>query len=135
YETAKMLFQDERMSDDLPFGSRGGLAVRHHFPQDGEYSVKLTLKKNYTDYVVGLDEPQDLDVRLDGHLIKRFTVGGERRGHPPPSSYAGNIFGDAEWESYAHTADAALEVRFPTKAGTRVVGVSFVDRPAEIEGI
>ena len=29
------------MSEDLPFGSRGGAAVRHTFPLDGEYVLKL----------------------------------------------------------------------------------------------
>ena len=29
--------QNDRMSEDLPFGSRAGVAVRHHFPLDGEY--------------------------------------------------------------------------------------------------
>ena len=36
--------------------------------------------------------------------------------------------GDARWEAYAREADANLEVRFPAKAGRRVVGVSFVRR-------
>ena len=36
----KYLKQDQRVSDDLPFGSRGGLAVRQNFPVDGEYVVK-----------------------------------------------------------------------------------------------
>ena len=35
------LGQDDRMSEALPFGSRGGIAVRHHFPLDGEYRVKF----------------------------------------------------------------------------------------------
>jgi len=34
YDTPRLLYQDDRMSDDLPFGSRGGLAVRHYFPLD-----------------------------------------------------------------------------------------------------
>ena len=36
-----LLVQDDRMSDDLPFGSRGGLAFRHQFPVDGEYEVQF----------------------------------------------------------------------------------------------
>ena len=34
--------QDERV-DDLPFGTRGGLAVRSEFPVDGTYTVKVEL--------------------------------------------------------------------------------------------
>ena len=32
YPVSPLLVQDGRMSDDVPFGSRGGAAVRHHFP-------------------------------------------------------------------------------------------------------
>ena len=34
YTLSKYLRQNERMSEDLPFGSRGGMAVRHNFPAD-----------------------------------------------------------------------------------------------------
>ena len=37
------LAQNDRVSEDLPFGSRGGIAVRHYFPLDGEYSIKIRL--------------------------------------------------------------------------------------------
>ena len=35
--------QDTRLSDDLPVGSRGGIAIRHHFPLDGEYVLTIRL--------------------------------------------------------------------------------------------
>ena len=47
------------MSEDLPFGSRGGLAVRHHFPLDGEYVIKIDLSRN-------LDGAQIRGVHRDG---------------------------------------------------------------------
>ena len=74
-----MLVQDDRLSEDLPFGSRGGAAIRHYFPADGEYTVKIRLQTNLYDYIRGLGEPHQLEVRLDGARVKRFTVGGERR--------------------------------------------------------
>ena len=37
--------QDDRQSEDLPLGSRGGIAVRHHFPVDGEYFIKVRLQR------------------------------------------------------------------------------------------
>ncbi len=136
YKVPILLVQDDRMSDDLPFGSRGGIAIRHHFPVDGEYDIKIRLHRNYVDYVRGLGSRNELDVRLDGVLVKRFTFGGDqplvRR---PPASYAGNIFGDPEWEEYALFADADLEVRFSAQAGPRVVGVSFVRSFAELDGV
>jgi hypothetical protein len=33
--------QSDRASDDLPFGSRGGLLVQHYFPVDGEYTFRI----------------------------------------------------------------------------------------------
>ena len=65
YRTPPLAAQDDRMSEDLPFGSRGGLAVRHHFPVDGEYVIKMRLQRTYTDIIRGLAEPHRLEVRLD----------------------------------------------------------------------
>src|SRR5262249_28066924 len=45
------VMQDDRQSDDLPFGSRGGLAIRHDFPVDGEYLIKVRLQRQYQDYI------------------------------------------------------------------------------------
>ena len=136
YTVPILMLQDDRMSDDLPFGSRGGIAIHHHFPVDGDYDLQIRLHRNYVDYVRGLGTRQELDVRLDGVLVKRFAFGGDQ---PlvtrPPASYAGNIFGDPEWEEYALFADADLEVRFPAQAGPRVVGVSFVRKLAEPDGV
>ena len=137
YKVPILLHQDDRMSQELPFGSRGGLAVRHYFPVDGEYLIRIRLHRNYVDYIRGLGRAHQLWVRLDGAVIRQFTVGGEGhdRGKQPPESYAGNISGDPEWEEYALFADAGLEVRFSAEAGPRVVGVSFVRNLAEPEGV
>jgi mono/diheme cytochrome c family protein len=129
------LLQDGRMSDDLPFGSRGGVAVHYYFPTDGDYSLKIVLQKSYNDYVRGMGTHQVIDVRVDGAIVKKFPVGGEAKGRPTPASFAGNIFGDPEWERYVLTADAGLDVRFPAKAGPRIVSVSFERAEFEREGI
>jgi hypothetical protein len=131
------LVQDDRTSEALPFGSRGGTVIRYLFPLDGEYSIKVVLKRQLYLYLLGMGEPHQIDVRLDGVLIKRFTVGGEGQGKgmTAPESFAGNTQGDPEWEVYMHTADAGLEVRVPVKAGTREVGVSFVTKYREPEGV
>ena len=134
-----LLYQDDRLSEDLPFGSRGGIAIRHRFPVDGEYSVRLRLQRTYTDYIRGLGTPQHLDVRVDGGLVARFTVGG---GAPPhataaPASFAGNtpLFGHPDWETYVLGADEDLQARFDAEAGERVVGVSFERKLWETEGV
>jgi hypothetical protein len=135
FKVERDMVQDERMSDELPFGSRGGTAVTYQFPVDGEYLFKIELKRQLYDYIVGMGEPHQLDVRLDGVLLKRFTVGGEGKGMTTPENYAGNTPGDPEWEKYMLTADRGLEVRAPVKAGPHLVGVSFVRRLWEGEGI
>src|SRR5262245_14632522 len=129
------LVQDERTSDDLPFGSHGGTAIRYHFPLDGEYQIKILLRRQLYLYIIGMGEPHQVDIRLDGALIKRFEVGGKSKGMTMPESFAGNTQGDPGFEEYMHTADAGLEVRLPVKAGTHDVGVSFVRRFWEPEGV
>ena len=129
------LAQDDRISEDLPFGSRGGTSIRYQFPLDGEYSIKVVLKRQLYLYLMGMGEAHQIDVRLDGALIKRFTVGGEGKGRTAPESFAGNTQGEPDWEVYMHTADAGLEVRTPVKGGTHQVGVSFVSKHWEPEGV
>jgi hypothetical protein len=135
YKVSPLKAQDDQASEELPFGSVGGLAIRRYFPVDGEYSVKITLQKTYVDYVRGIGEPHVLEVRLDGRLLQRFTVGSKDKGRPAPASYAGNWKGEEQWENYARTADTGLEVRFHAKAGPRIVGVSFVGKPHEPDGV
>ena len=81
FKFSKLLFQDDQMSDDLPFGSQGGALIRYHFPLDAEYTIKVLLRRQYYDYIVGMGEPHQIDIRLDGVRLKRFTVGGEAKGY------------------------------------------------------
>ena len=131
--------QDQRQSENLPFGSRGGIAVRYDFPADGEYLIKILLRRQYQDYLMGMGWQQQLDVRLDEALLDRFTVGGgATEFRPAPASYAGagepGSAGAPEWEEYMQTTgDAHLEVRLTVSAGPHVVGVSFVREQWEPE--
>ena len=132
--------QDDRESENLPFGSRGGIAIPFNFPVNGEYLIKVRLRRQYQDYIMGMGWPQQLDVRLDGRLLKRFTVGGQSKGRPAAASYAGDgepgFAGDSQWEEYMQiTADAGLEIRIPIDAGPHIVGVSFVRHLWEPEGL
>ncbi len=128
--------QDDRMGDDVPFGSRGGLGIRHYFPVDGEYDLAVTLHRNYVNYVRGMGSRHELEVRLDGELVRSFTFGGEEPDvTQAPASYGGNQFGDPEWEEYMLYADANMRVRFPATAGPHVVSVTFVRRFTEPEGV
>ena len=136
------LDQDGAVSDELPFGSRGGVAVEHHFPVDGEYVIRVSLRKQEYGYVRGLGRPHQLDVRVDGERVGGFTVGREwEPGQRPPMGYAGkfeDIYDSRsfpDWELYALHADEGLEVRTPVTAGRHLVGLSFHRRPALPEGI
>ena len=135
YTLPTLLFQDDRMSEDLPFGSRGGVAIRHQFPADGEYTVKIRLQRTYVDCIKGVGEPHDLEIRLDNGPIKTFRIGGEAKGKPAPASFCNNLIGEPEWEAYVHGADEHLEARFLAKAGTHVIGVTFGREMWEPEGM
>lgn len=137
YEVPLHMSQDWRQNEDMPFGSRGGIAVSHNFPVDGEYLIRLNLERNYQDYVKGLGWAQQLEVRLDGRLLQRFEVGGEAPGTPAPLSFSGTGEpGSIDWEEYMITeAVEGLEVRVPVQAGPRQVTVSYVREQLEPEGI
>ena len=141
FEVPLHIVQDQRQSEDLPFGSRGGIAVRYDFPVAGEYLIKIQLRRQYQDYLMGMGWSQQLDLRLDGQLVERFTVGGGANDYrPAAASYAGSgepgSFGSPEWEEYMQlTGDAHLEARVRVEAGPRVVGASFVREQWEPEGL
>ena len=119
------LVQDERMSDDLPFGSRGGVAIKHYFPVDGEYEIRLRVQRNSLNIgneIRGLDVQNDIDVRLDGQRIKVFTLGGR-------------TYGAFTYTETEDIADAGLQVRFQAKAGMRTLGIAFNRDQWYVEGV
>ena len=125
FRVDKHLRQDRRVSDDLPFGSRGGLAVPHYFPVDGEYVVKIFLLRTYDGRVRGLLEPHRLEVRLDGALVESLAVGGpvfDKDGEPTR-------------RDLRNVPDDGQEVRFAARAGPATLAVSFVDQGAYREGM
>ena len=136
YEVPILLNQADRMNDDLPFGSRGGVAMNHYFPVSGKYDLSLRLHRNYVNYIRGMGSRHEIEVRFDGSLIKTFQIGGEEPDVlQAPASYGGNQFGDREWEEYMLFADSNLRLRFDAEAGPHIVGVSFVRRFTEPEGV
>ena len=107
YSFSKMLLQEERMSEELPFGSRGGAAVRHYFPLDGEY----TLRVRFDGPVAASDR---FELRIDG---VRVAEG-------PPR---GRASGD--------TADSGgVEVRVQASAGSHTVGIVLLKPMLAAEG-
>ena len=130
YPLSFFLLQDQRMSEDLPFGSRGGLAVNHYFPLDGEYVLQIRLQRhavNLGGAIRGLDRVEHIDVRLDGALVKRFTLGGA-----DPEQTLRGPYQETDLERFA---DDYLNVRFQAKAGQRVLGVTFESNRWLQEGV
>ena len=139
YQVPNREIQDDHTSDDLPFGTRGGIAVRHYFPLDGEYAFKIGLRRNFYNYIRGIGNvPHQLDVRVDGERIATLMAGGGLSDDAVrcAASFCGSSWlGGPEWEHYVNHADDDLEVRVPVKAGMRLVGAAFVRRPALEEGV
>jgi len=125
YTIDPLLMQHNRMSEDMPFGSRGGMTVRHYFPVDGEYVVNVRLQRDEDGgYVLGLSQLNHLDVRVDGKRAQLFPVGGENRGLARGSKIADTP--SYEQADYELTADNKLNVRVPVKAGMRTIHVTFL---------
>jgi mono/diheme cytochrome c family protein len=144
--------QDERV-DELPFGTRGGIAVRSEFPVDGTYVVRVD---------VGAAQGHDLEILVDGERIARRSLSGGGRGtravdappgqpdpsdpDPTPPSNArpavpgrGAVPVDAAGPTGAAPAGGGraggrgapagpLEFPLTLKAGPKLIGVAFVQR-------
>jgi mono/diheme cytochrome c family protein len=130
YRAPKDLVQDERVSEELPLGSRGGMAIRHYFPADGEYLIKIRLQRNVMDEIRGLDDRHHVDIRVDGARIKLFSIGGEQ----PEAGKDGVAPVHTAISTYLIGADDDLEVALPLKAGAHDVAATVVGRRAKPEG-
>jgi len=136
YTVPLNLIQDDRLSDELPFGSRGGAAIEHMFPVDGEYRITVKLRTNYVDFVRGIDATHEMELSLDGEHLETFVFGGDAPGMPAPYSYAGNIRGSDDWEEFQMAfAEKGFEILVPVQAGPRVIGATFPREMWEPEGV
>ena len=113
-----------RHIDGLPLGTRGGMLVRHTFPLDGEYIIKPRLWATNNGVIRGLVEhqPHEIEITVDGervHLVK--IGGGPGRG---AAAQAKDSLNDR------------LQIRLSVKAGSRLVGVSFLQKTlADVPGL
>ncbi len=97
--------QDERL-DELPFGTRGGIAIKSYFPLDAEYQLRVEVSGAGR-------EAHQIEISVDGErkdvlMIGSAGVGRTGRGGAP-------VGGDPEF-------------RVPIKAGEHLVAVTFVQR-------
>ena len=94
--------------EGLPLGTRGGLAVRHLFPLDGEYDIKVDVTG-----AGAIREPHQLEVTIDGVQVRLFTLAGR-------AGAGSSVYDSAD----------KLVARVSVPAGPRDVGVAFVKKPA-----
>jgi Protein of unknown function (DUF1592)/Protein of unknown function (DUF1588)/Protein of unknown function (DUF1585)/Protein of unknown function (DUF1587)/Protein of unknown function (DUF1595)/Cytochrome C oxidase, cbb3-type, subunit III len=99
YPIVRSLLQNDRMSEELPFGSRGGAAIHHFFPADGEYAIRLEFHGSSR-------TPESVEVSVDGVRVTELKTTGRNQE-------------DAKDKG-------AVEARIAVKAGPRVLGVTFV---------
>ena len=102
----------------LPFGTRGGAAVEHTFPLDGEYQIEVRLARNRNENVEGLRDPHVLEMQLDGERLKLFTV-------VPDRNRLGGYYADEE-------VDKHLNLRLHVAAGPHTVGAAFLRKNAAL---
>ena len=115
YEQSDSVLQNrERLGEEYPFGSRGGLSIRHHFPVDGEYSIRLDLH-------TPLHYPQQVDIRVDRERVALVPVPVSPTGRVSTNDTREIVLGD--------------EIRFYAKAGTRTITVTFVKGTLVFEGV
>jgi len=122
YTLRPALNQSDRMSDDMPLGSRGGTAVSHLFPVDGEYEISIGLQRGRFDEYIGMGSERKLDLRLDDERLELFTIAADPRAARGEYG-AGNV------------PDAHLKIRLPVKAGTHQLVATFLKDTVQPEGI
>jgi hypothetical protein len=117
YRVRPDLSQDQHI-DGLPPGTRGGILVKHNFPLDGEYTIKVRLWRNTFDLMRGMEDPHDIEIAMDGVRLKLVTAGGRddfNRMAENPGTFGADL-------------DQRLTVRMPVKAGTHTLWATTVLR-------
>ncbi len=122
YTLRPALNQRDRMSDDMPLGSRGGTAVSHLFPVDGEYEISIGLQRGRFDEYIGMGSERKLDLRLDDERLELFTIAAD------PRATRGEY-------GAGSTPDSHLKIRLPVKAGTHQLVATFLKDTVQPEGI
>jgi hypothetical protein len=117
YRAKPDLSQDGHI-EGLPLGTRGGIAIRHNFPLDGEYVFKVRLWRPTTDIIRGLADRHEVEISLDGIRIKVIPIGGKEDREASEKNSG----------TSAEDIDNRLTVRAPVKAGPRTVVATFLTK-------
>ena len=130
--TVKGDLSQNQTLEGQPLGTRGGTTIRHNFPVDGEYLIKLSLLKLSFGQVFGEGaEGEELEVTLNGERVKLFKLDEvpmffmrEAPGSHPPKPQPT----DPLEERVKMTPDIRLEFRVKVKAGPQAIGVAFLQK-------
>jgi cytochrome c553 len=130
--TVKGDLSQNQTLEGQPLGTRGGTTIKHNFPVDGEYQIKLSLLKLSFGQVFGEGaEGEELEVTLNGQRVKLFKldevamffmreVPGSHPAKPKPT--------DPIEERVKMTPDIRLEFPLKVKAGPQTIGVAFLNK-------
>jgi mono/diheme cytochrome c family protein len=98
-------YSQETHVEGLPFGTRGGLLIRHYFPADGEYLFAWFPVRGNTGELYGAEaKDEQLIVLIDGERVGAFDMSKVPNG----------------------TDNDKNELRLKVKAGYRTVGFTFL---------
>ncbi|MAT68551.1 MAG: hypothetical protein CMJ58_03410 [Planctomycetaceae bacterium] len=97
-----------------PLGARGGLVVRHYFPQDGQYEVQTRLMRDRNEELEGRPGKYELEILLDRRRAGAFAI--ER---PPVGAIDKSV-------------DENLLTRVHVSAGPHEVGAVFLRSQASV---
>jgi mono/diheme cytochrome c family protein len=98
-------YSQETHVEGLPFGTRGGLVIRHYFPADGEYLFAWFPVRGNTGELYGSEsKDEQLIVLIDGERVGSFDISKLPQG----------------------TDNDKNELRLKVKAGQRTVGFTFL---------
>jgi hypothetical protein len=88
----------------LPFGTRGGMLVEHHFPVDAEYVIRADLvDRGGRMFGSNNGKSEQLEVTLDGKQIALYDL--------------------ADYE-----AENGVQIRMPVEAGPHAIGAAFLKK-------
>ena len=103
-------FSQMRHVIDTPFGTRGGIAVRHHFPADGNYVFRLSFYFASIGAFFGDNIPaegEQIEIALNGERVALLDLNRKMR-----------------------TTDVLRTEPIPITAGPQLVSASFIQRAA-----
>jgi hypothetical protein len=112
YPISHGLNQIDRMSENMPLGSRGGTAVEHRFPVDGQYEISVGLMRGKADEFLGMGQDRTIDLRLDDQRIGLFPI--------PATKTQGTVFGTG------HDPDENAKVKLSVTAGPHTLVATFL---------